>query len=143
MLIDKLKEIEKKNPELVTEAQGACRYCGQIKMTKFISKWDAKLIDQIVTEQCSCSEAKEFVKFEKSRMKAKESAEKLFSESKTAGIKSGTVDLMNVIIDAVADGTIEKANISVVSGIRANIQMTSKGCIRVKREVRSEVCYDN
>lgn len=143
MLIDEVREMEMKNPDLVTEAQGACRYCGQIQMTKIILNWDVNKIDQIVTEQCSCSEAKEFVRFQQARTKAKQSVDKLFSESKTAGIPKGTNEFLHSVIDAVADGIIENANITVRSGLKANIKMTSKGCIRVKREVKSEVCYDN
>lgn len=60
MLTDKIADIEKREPALLVQRTGTCRFCGQMATLEAPETWSDEDIDELATECCKCQEAKDY-----------------------------------------------------------------------------------
>lgn len=66
-----LKNLVKENKDRAVEKNGACRFCGQIKLVEALEEFNEDELNELATEQCNCYEAQNYI----SRLYRKEKAD--------------------------------------------------------------------
>lgn len=66
-----LKKLVKENKDRAVEKNGACRFCGQIKLVEALEEFNEDELNELATEQCNCYEAQNYI----SRLYRKEKAD--------------------------------------------------------------------
>lgn len=66
-----LKNLVKENKDRAVEKNGACRFCGQIKLVEALEEFNEDELNELATEQCNCYEAQNYT----SRLYRKEKAD--------------------------------------------------------------------
>ena len=116
---------------------GTCRFCGQTMMVdydSFTEEMAEKIkngmsVDDIATNECKCPEGMEYRNVEKCKEDAKANAESLFKidfdvpfpDEKAKRKNIALLDLMNIIIDNIAAGTIKKVTLNIDKRVKATI----------------------
>lgn len=55
-----LKKLVKENKDRAVEKNGACRFCGQIKLVEALEEFNEDELNELATEQCNCYEAQDY-----------------------------------------------------------------------------------
>ena len=143
MLKDDVKKMKEKNPDLVTTTKAACRYCGQFAEVEILLNWGVQEAETVATEMCVCSQAKTYTRKMRSRENAKKRVNELFCNATIADAMHQDISVfLCKVIDAVADGVIEKASFEVKSGIKAAISYTKRGSIKVQRVIKNDASFE-
>lgn len=66
-----LKNLVKENKDRAVEKNGACKFCGQIKLVEALEEFNEDELNELATEQCNCYEAQNYT----SRLYRKEKAD--------------------------------------------------------------------
>ena len=56
-----LKKLVKENKDRAVEKNGACRFCGQIKLVEALEEFNEDELNELATEQCNCYEAQNYI----------------------------------------------------------------------------------
>lgn len=132
MLKDDVNRIEE-YPEQIEEKEVVCRFCGQFRKAKVIKDWGVQNLDEIGVELCDCQEAKEYTtrKYRKERALLK--ARKMFGEESEQPVKEHILQMIYEGIELADKEEIKKITIEIEKGLKASIQNTAKGAIKVER----------
>lgn len=121
--------------------EGACPYCGQIKMIEVIGEAGVtgEQIDDMAMMQCDCPEAQNERFRRKKIKKASVDIKTLFADDeKTAEIAV----LLNAGLTAMVHHKISKMTIE-IDDIKAKLSETSKGGIKVERTITKKEALES
>lgn len=134
MLTDKITDIEKREPGLLVQRTGACRFCGQMATLEAPETWSDEDIDELATECCKCQEAEDYAYKKRRKERAIEAIIHQFGPYQETGIiREGTMELLAEIADQVVEAKIQSGTIEIGEGLKAKISMTAKGAVKVER----------
>lgn len=134
MLTDKITDIEKREPGLLVQRIGACRFCGQMITVKVPKGWEEEKIDELATECCECQEAEDYAYKKRRKERAIKAIIHQFGPYQETGIiREGTMELLAEIADQVVEDKIRSGTIEIGEGLKAKISMTAKGAVKVER----------
>lgn len=96
-----LKKLVKENKDRAVEKNGACRFCGQIKLVEALEEFNEDELNELATEQCNCYEAQNYI----SRLYRKEKADFRIEELFGLGNKPELTDArMQMLHQAAGSG---------------------------------------
>jgi hypothetical protein len=137
MLVDEIKKLKKEIPGIITTKQGTCRFCGQMTMIDAKNTWKQDYIDEAVTEQCGCTEAKGY-----SFMKERKEKTRKAIKNKFQKIDPEVEELLIIIGNMIAERGIRSATIEIKGGLKAKIGITMKGLIKVERTETEKIAEE-
>lgn len=134
MLIDKIADIEKREPGLLVQRTGACRFCGQMATLEAPETWSDEDIDELAVENCKCGRAGIYAGKKKRKERAKKAILDQFGMYLERGaIDETTMDLLSAVTDQVVEDKIQAGTIDIGGGLKAKISTTAKGTIKVEK----------
>ena len=132
MLYEQVEEREKNLPGGVTTVTGTCRFCGQVATRKALEEWSQEEIDELITETCECVDARTYVYEKEQKERVNTRIDLLFGkDNKSVTIPDAAVDLLHKAAYLVCDGFIQSIMVDMGNGVKAKINLTSKGNIKV------------
>ena len=124
-----LKKLVKENKDRAVEKNGACRFCGQIKLVEALEE-----LNELATEQCNCYEAQDYI----SRLYRKEKAdfriEELFGSGNKPELTDARMQMLHQAAGYVVDGIAEKVTVEVTGELKMMVSETAKGNIKINRK---------
>ncbi len=141
MLKDDVEQL-KEYPEQIEEKQVVCRFCGQYRKAEVIKDWGLTDLDEIGVESCSCSEAQEYTSRKYRRERAFKKAGKMFGENSSQSVKETVQHMIYEAIELADKEEIKKVTIEVEKGLKASVQLTSKGAIKVERSRTEKIMFE-
>lgn len=124
-----LKKLVKENKDRAVEKNGACRFCGQIKLVEALEEFN-----ELATEQCNCYEAQNYI----SRLYRKEKAdfriEELFGSGNKPELTDARMQMLHQAAGYVVDGIAEKVTVEVTGELKMMVSETAKGNIKINRK---------
>lgn len=129
MLYDKLPKNWEECENIITQ-NGVCKFCGQIRQIHVLKEWPQEDADECAAELCDCYDSKHYANIKSRKEKASEIIEKKF-ESPAATAKERA--LLYDVACAMIDDSIEKATVTLTTGIKAEFSVTSNGKTKIKR----------
>lgn len=134
MLTDKIADIEKREPALLVQRTGACRFCGQMATLEAPETWSDEDIDELAVENCKCGRAGIYAGKKKRKERAKKAILDQFGLYLERGaIDETTMDLLSAVTDQVVEDKIQAGTIDIGGGLKAKISTTAKGTIKVEK----------
>lgn len=134
MLTDKIADIEKREPALLVQRTGACRFCGQMATLEAPETWSDEDIDELAVEKCKCGRAGIYTGKKKRKERAKKAILDQFGLYLERGaIDETTMDLLSAVTDQVVEDKIQAGTIDIGGGLKAKISTTAKGTIKVEK----------
>lgn len=127
---------EKTDQELFSYT-GACRFCGQMKTIQSAHVWPHHVIDEEVTRQCDCDEAKKYARRMKAKKNADKAVEKLFGEDSKLSMRYGVKladdlkDFMLNVVEMISEGKLYSCSID-EGHVKIRIAITGNGIIKLK-----------
>ena len=123
---------------------GECRFCHQTMLVE--GETEQELADLYATNHCKCPEGMRFRNIEDMKYAAKANAEALFKIDDEVPFpddarilkNQALLKLMDNVIDAVAAGVIEKCSLKINERTTAQIFITAKDGIRIKKNYKEE-----
>ena len=129
-----LKNLVKENKDRAVEKNGACKFCGQIKLVEALDEFNEDELNELATEQCNCYEAQNYT----SRLYRKEKAdcriEELFGPGNKPEITDARMQMLHQAAGYVVDGIAEKVTVEVTSELKMMVSETAKGNIKINRK---------
>ena len=134
MLTDKITDIEKREPGLLVQRTGACRFCGQMATLEAPETWSDEDIDELAVENCKCGRAGIYAGKKKRKERGKKAILDQFCMYLERGaIDETTMDLLSAVTDQVVEDKIQAGTIDIGGGLKAKISTTAKGTIKVEK----------
>lgn len=113
---------------------GECMFCGQAFTIETIAEGGSKeTLDKHATRMCTCAEAKEWSKAEKSKDKVEKSIRELF------GAESDTTKILIENIERVSKGDIAKITVDSGYGYKGTLTTTPKGVVKVEKNISKKI----
>ena len=128
MLADDILELEKEMPDGLEEQQGACRFCGQIRMLHTMGMMKEELLNEAATQLCDCPEADKYARHLRKKEKAYERIRSIYHD-----MPEDIQELMGAAVDLMLEDRMEKVTLHITGKLKAQISMTSKGNIKIDR----------
>ena len=129
-----LKKLVKENKDRAVEKNGACRFCGQIKLVEALEEFNEDELNELATEQCNCYEAQNYI----SRLYRKEKAdfriEELFGSGNKPELTDARMQMLHQAAGYVVDGIAEKVTVEVTGELKMMVSETAKGNIKINRK---------
>lgn len=121
-----LKKLVKENKDRAVEKNGACRFCGQIKLVEALEEFNEDELNELATEQCNCYEAQNYI----SRLYRKEKAdfriEELFGSGNKPELTDARMQMLHQAAGYVVDGIAEKVTVEVTGELKMMVSETKK-----------------
>lgn len=133
MLSDTIKKIREENPGALETKVGGCRFCGQTAALELPAEWDGAFVDEAVTEHCNCIEATIYTNKKKQKERAEKAVTRQFGENSGHQIEGETIDILLLAIDGIIEDRITGITVDIGDGLKAKINVTAKGAIKVER----------
>ena len=137
-------EEKREMPEGLETQIAECRYCGQGHHVVTLDGWGEEKLQDEAVKMCRCEAAMIAKNHEKQIYRAKENVRVLFGEYDEHGEELPTpspwvmgeniIAALGIAIDEIGGGNITKITIDNGEGIKAVVQMTAKGTIKVERK---------
>ncbi len=112
---------------------GGCRFCGQIADIKAPLNYTDDQRDELATELCKCYEAEYYTNKKSWKERAHDRIEKLFGEESEEPINDSEIKILHDAVEPVANNDITSMTVDFGNGIKAKINITAKGKIKVQR----------
>lgn len=143
MLIKDIEKMEKNHPGKVVTGYGTCKFCGQQATCKMLEDWSREEKNEAATETCECPEARWYTTKKEQKERARSRITMLFGENNGVVACNETVlELLNNIASEICEGRIEAATIKMGDGVKAKINITSQGNIKVGRTKTDTSTYE-
>lgn len=143
MLINDIERAEKNQSGGVVTGYGSCRFCGQQEARKVLEDWTQEEKDELVTETCECLEARLYAAEKGQKERAHKRIEMLFGENNgVVTCNAAVLELLHSIINPVCEGNIAAATVDIGNGVKAKINITNKGNIKVGRTKTDTSTYE-
>jgi len=116
---------------------GVCRFCGQMKTIQSAHAWPEHVIDEEVTRQCDCTEARKYVRREEAKKNAEKAVEKLFGEQSKLKLLYGVElaedlqDFMLQVVGMISDGKLYSCSVD-EGRVKIRIAMNANGVIKLR-----------
>lgn len=142
-----LREMEEEEegqemPEGAEEQTGFCRFCGQGGVVHTITGRGQDSINEAVTCQCQCEEAKKYAESKERVQKAKNRIEELFGSTAEKPIGQGVVNIMFQAVDAIEAKAMKGITVDVGQGVKARVSKMAKESIKVERSEVQKKTYE-
>lgn len=116
---------------------GVCRFCGQMKTIQSAHAWPEHVIDEEVTRQCDCTEARKYARREEAKKNAEKAVEKLFGEQSKLKLLYGVElaedlqDFMLQVVGMISDGKLYSCSMD-EGRVKIRIAMNANGVIKLR-----------
>ena len=116
---------------------GACRFCGQMKTIQSSHVWPEHVIDEHITRECECEEARKYNRRMEAKENAEKAVEKLFGDTSRLqtryGIQldEGLKEFMLEVVSLISEGRLYSCVID-EGRVKIRIAITGEGMIRLK-----------
>ncbi len=141
-----LRELEQEEgremPEGVESQTGYCRFCGQGGVVHTMMGWDQDAVNEAVTCQCQCEEAKKYAESKERVQKAKNRIRELFSSEAEKPIDQNVVSIMFLAVDAIEAKAMKGITVDVGQGVKARVSKVAKESIKVERSEVQKKTYE-
>ena len=105
---------------------GVCEYCGQSQMVECEENTTEERVNELASEKCGCSEAKEARELRMSEEKARQNVEKLFG-------KYDAGEVLMAAVHPVAICAIDSVTVNVGNGVKGTVLLGNNGKVKVKK----------
>lgn len=128
MLADDILELEKEMPEGLEEQQGACRFCGQIRMLHTLGAMSDEMCIEAATQLCDCMEADSYTRHLRKKEKAYDRIRTVYGD-----LPEDIQNVMCAAVDLMVEDRMERVTFNITGKLKAQISVTSKGNIKIDR----------
>lgn len=143
MLTKEIKRMERDHPGKVITGYGTCKFCGQQAACKILEHWTEEEENEAATENCECPEAKWYTAKKEQKERARDRITMLFGENNGAvSCDEVILELLNNIANEICERRIKVATIDMGNGVKAKINITSQGSIKVERAKTDKSAYE-
>ena len=143
MLKDIVEKAERNRAGGVITGYGSCRFCGQQATHKVMEEWQQEEINELVTESCECLEARIYTAEKGQKERAHNRIEMLFGEGNNiVAVENAVLELLHNVIDPICEGHIAAVTVDIGNGVKAKINITAKGNIKVGRTKTDTSTYE-
>lgn len=111
------------------EQFGACKYCGQMGTVQSEKKLTKEQLNEEVTWNCRCAEAKAAREKEENYRTATAAVETLFKDMEREA------EFLKQACKLLADGTLKSVTVDTGGMVKASVKTTKKGKIRITRSM--------
>ena len=136
------EEQKREMPDGLQEQTGYCRFCGQAGIVRTMTGWSEDRINEQVTIQCQCEEAKMYAKAIERKQKAKKRVNELFGDGAEKPVKGKVVEILLLTVDAIEDKAMKGITVDVGHGIKAKVSKMAKESIKVERSENKKTTYE-
>lgn len=99
--------------------------------------------NEAATENCECPEAKWYTAKKEQKERARDRITMLFGENNgVVSCNEAVLELLNKIANEICEGRIKVATIDMGDGVKAKINTTSQGSIKVERAKTDKSAYE-
>ena len=142
MLLDKLKECEGSGG-LMEARTGVCRFCGQQAIEDMPLEWTTEEADEYAAETCDCASASFYQRKKRQKERAHNRIAFLFGEGNQVEVVSEEVEgLLHEVVELVGDGEAKGATVEIGNGVKAKINATNNGKIKITRTKAERSAYE-
>ena len=124
------------------EQTGYGKFCGQSGMVRTMAGWSEERINEQVTLQCQCEEAKAYTKAQERKQKAKKRIHELFGDGAEKPVKGKVVEILVLTVDAIEDKAMKGITVDVGHGVKAKVSKMAKESIKVERSENKKTTYE-
>lgn len=116
---------------------GVCRFCGQMKTIQSSHVWPEHVIDEHITRECECEEARKYNRRMEAKKNADKAVEKLFGEDSKLSMRYGVKladdlkDFMLNVVALISEGKLYSCSID-EGRVKIRIAITGTGIIKLK-----------
>jgi hypothetical protein len=143
MLFEQVEKKEKNGGGGVITATGTCKFCGQVATRKALEEWSQEEIDELATETCECIDARIYAHKKGQKERAHARIDLLFGkDNKTVTVPDAAVDLLHKAVYPVCEGFVASISVDVGNGVKAKINVTPKGIVKVARTKTDTSTYE-
>ena len=128
------EKMVEENEERAVEREGACRFCGQIKLIKALDMFTDVKLNELATEQCDCWEAKDYTWKKERKETAYNRVEMLFGAGREPQLSDAKMKMLHDAADYVVDGSASKIVIDVTGTLKMTVNETTKGAVKINRK---------
>jgi len=128
MLTHQVERIKYHSHRLVKEANGICRFCGQIKLIEIATGMKDDEITELTSEQCDCDDSKAYAARKTQNEMVYERIDKLF-----AGLDDKILRVFYVTIPSLNQGLITDITINLGNGIKGRMRLDRNGFIKITK----------
>lgn len=122
---------------------GTCRFCGQQLIVHGSEDMTAPQLEEAVTMQCDCDDAKAYQETAQRRDKAKQRVKELFGEgAQNYRQPDVMLETMFKAVDMICDKQAKQFVFTIRTGLKCRIMQMAKDKIKVVREVSSNESFE-
>lgn len=122
---------------------GTCRFCGQQLIVHGSEDMTAPQLEEAVTMQCDCDDAKAYQETAQRRDKAKQRVKELFGEgAQNYRQPDVMLEAMFKAVDMICDKQAKQFVFTIRTGLKCRIMQMAKDKIKVVREVSSNELFE-
>lgn len=136
------EEEKREMPDGLQEQTGYCKFCGQSGMVRTMAGWNEERINEQVTLQCQCEEARAYAKAAERKEKAKKRIHELFCDGAEKPVKGKVVEILLLTVDAIEDKAMKGITVDVGHGVKAKVSKMAKESIKVERSENKKTTYE-
>lgn len=108
-----------------------------------LEEWPQEKIDELVSETCECIEARIYAAKKGQKERAHERINVLFGpENGVVNVPEAVTDLLHETVYSICEGYVQSITVDMGSGVKAKINMTQKGIIKVVRAKTDTRTYE-
>lgn len=149
MLTEEVEKEKKKGlTDLIIEKNGTCKFCGQMMAIEALLSHNIYDCNEIATELCKCDPAQHYQWKKRQKTRAIRRIYQLFSTKDKVPEKEAEpympencVDIMIQSVDMLQGNVIEEIKLKGSNGVMAEVKISQKGIIRVKKTRKIESVY--
>lgn len=123
-------------PEGLETQYGTCKFCGQMARIEALFPWTEEDCNECATELCTCPQSITYTSRKKRKEEGAEKIKQKFGDG--AGELRQSEEIQQLLNDAlalVAEEEVNKVSVNIDGMVKADINLTSKGSIKVSRTV--------
>lgn len=105
---------------------GICNYCGQSLMVECEENATEEQLNELASDKCGCSEAKEARELKMSEEKARQNVEKLFGKYDAGAV-------LMAAVHPVASCAVDSVTVNVGNGVKGMVLLGNNGKVKVKK----------
>lgn len=115
---------------------GACPFCGQTYQMETSGMCTDEQLNRMAVEKCDCCDAMKFKKKDRKKKNAYQDIENLFGEF-------GEVrDIFGQVVNLIVEDQITSVTIKINGNVTGKISCTSKGNIKVEKEMKQKIALE-
>ena len=129
-------------PDGLESQTGYCKFCGQAGIVRTLNGWSQEDVNEAVTCQCKCEDAKKYAESKERVQKTKNRIMELFGNGAEKAVDERTVDIMLLAVDAIEAKELKGISLDIGQGVKAKVYKMAKESIKVERSETSKKIFE-